>query len=158
MYDVLIQGRPLGEVTVPVRELPGLICAPATIDLAGAEIELVSQFSRESRLAASLTSVRAAFLDKSFDISVSIVNTNNRELLLECLESVQRSVTGDVNVEVIVLEIDPSGRRIRLSAKAVMEAREAEEVREWTERNAPPAEGLGTLAEKLRSALKSQEK
>jgi hypothetical protein len=39
-----------------------------------------------------------------------------------------------------------------------MEAREAEEVREWTERNAPPAEGFGTLADKLRSALKSQEK
>ena len=57
-----------------------------------------------------------------------------------------------------VLEVDLSGRRIRLSAKAVMEAREAEEVREWTERNASPAEGLGTLADKLRSALKSQEK
>jgi hypothetical protein len=39
-----------------------------------------------------------------------------------------------------------------------MEAREAEEVREWTERNAPPAEGSGILADKLRSALKSQEK
>jgi predicted RNA-binding protein with RPS1 domain len=63
-----------------------------------------------------------------------------------------------VDVEVIVLEVDPAGRRIRLSAKAVAEAREAEEVREWTERNAPPAEGYGTLADKLRSALKSQEK
>jgi hypothetical protein len=39
-----------------------------------------------------------------------------------------------------------------------MDAREAEEVREWTERNAPPAEGYGALADKLRSALKSQEK
>jgi len=39
-----------------------------------------------------------------------------------------------------------------------MDAREAEEVREWTERNAPPAEGSGILADKLRSALKSQEK
>jgi hypothetical protein len=59
---------------------------------------------------------------------------------------------------VIVLEIDPAGRRIRLSAKAVLEARETEEVREWTERNAPPPGGLGTLADKLRSALKSLEK
>jgi hypothetical protein len=39
-----------------------------------------------------------------------------------------------------------------------MEAREAEEVREWTEPNAPPAEGLGTLADNLHSALKSREK
>jgi small subunit ribosomal protein S1 len=71
---------------------------------------------------------------------------------------VQRAFPVGADVEVIVLEVDPSGRRIRLSAKAVMEAREAEEVREWAERNAPPAEGFGLLADKLRSALKSQEK
>jgi len=70
----------------------------------------------------------------------------------------QRAFPVGADVEVIVLEVDPSGRRIRLSAKAVLEAREAEEVREWTERNAPPAEGSGILADKLRSALKSQEK
>ncbi len=70
----------------------------------------------------------------------------------------QRAFPVGADVEVIVLEVDPSGRRIRLSAKAVLEAREAEEVREWTERNAPPAGGLGTFAEKLRSAVKSQEK
>jgi len=71
---------------------------------------------------------------------------------------VQRAFPVGADVEVVVLEVDPSGRRIRLSAKAVQEAREAEEVREWTERNAPSAEGLGTLADKLRAALKSQEK
>ncbi len=71
---------------------------------------------------------------------------------------VQRTFPVGADVEVIVLEVDPSGRRIRLSAKAVMEAREAEEVREWTERQAPPAEGFGTLADKLRSALKPREK
>ena len=71
---------------------------------------------------------------------------------------VWRAFPVGADVEVIVQEVDPSGRRIRLSAKAVMEAREAEEVREWTERNAPPAEGFGTFADKLRSAFKSQEK
>ena len=39
-----------------------------------------------------------------------------------------------------------------------MGAREAEEVRKWTNRNAAPAEGFGTFADKLRSALKSREK
>lgn len=58
------------------------------------------------------------------------------------------------DVEVIVLEVDPAGRRIRLSAKAVLQAREAEEVRAWSERQAPSAQGFGTLADKLRSALK----
>jgi predicted RNA-binding protein with RPS1 domain len=71
---------------------------------------------------------------------------------------VRRALPVGADVEVIVLEVDPSGRRIRLSAKAVAEAREAEEVREWTERNAAPAEGFGTLADKLRSAFKSLEK
>jgi small subunit ribosomal protein S1 len=71
---------------------------------------------------------------------------------------VRRAFPVGADVEVIVLEIDPAGRRIRLSAKAVLEAREAEEVREWTERNAPPAEGFGTFADKLRSAFKSPQK
>jgi small subunit ribosomal protein S1 len=62
-------------------------------------------------------------------------------------------------VEVIVLEVDPSGRRIRLSAKAVLDAREADEVREYNERAAAaPPEGFGSLADKLRSALKPREK
>jgi N-acetylglucosaminyl-diphospho-decaprenol L-rhamnosyltransferase len=38
------------------------------------------------------------------DISVSIVNTNSRELLLACLDSVHRSITDDVGVEVVVLD------------------------------------------------------
>ena len=58
----------------------------------------------------------------------------------------------------VVLDVDSGGRRIRLSAKAVMEAREAEEVREWKERQAPPADGFGTFADKLRSALKPRNK
>ncbi len=62
------------------------------------------------------------------------------------------------DVEVLVLEVDPSGRRIRLSAKAVVHAREADEVREWTERSAPSAEGFGALADKLRSALQPRKK
>ncbi|MBL1066124.1 ParA family protein [Streptomyces sp. 7-21] len=50
IYDVLIESKPLAEVVQPVRDVEGLFCAPATIDLAGAEIELVSVVARESRL------------------------------------------------------------------------------------------------------------
>jgi small subunit ribosomal protein S1 len=72
---------------------------------------------------------------------------------------VRRVLPIGADVEVIVLEVDPSGRRIRLSAKAVADARETEEVREWTERgDARSAEGFGTLADKLRSALEPGEK
>ena len=50
IYDVLVESRPLSEVVQPVPDVEGLFCAPATIDLAGAEIELVSLVARESRL------------------------------------------------------------------------------------------------------------
>lgn len=50
IYDVLVESKPLAEVVQPVPDVEGLFCAPATIDLAGAEIELVSLVARESRL------------------------------------------------------------------------------------------------------------
>ena len=63
------------------------------------------------------------------------------------------------DVEVAVLEVDPAGRRIRLSVKALLDAREADEVREYTERaDARSSEGFGSLADKLRGALKPREK
>jgi len=58
-------------------------------------------------------------------------------------------------VEVSVLEVEPAGRRIRLSRKAVLESEERREVREYTERSGTaPTESFGSLADKLRSALK----
>ena len=63
------------------------------------------------------------------------------------------------DVEVMVVEVDPQSRRIRLSRKAVLQAQEAEELREYTEReDAGPKEGFGSLADKLRGALKPREK
>src|SRR3712207_7362416 len=50
VYDWLIDNAPLAEVAQAVEGIPNLFCVPATIDLAGAEIELVSVVARESRL------------------------------------------------------------------------------------------------------------
>ena len=44
---------------------------------------------------------------------------------------VPRAFPVGADVDVIVLEVDPSGRRIRLSSKAIADAHEAEEVREY---------------------------
>jgi small subunit ribosomal protein S1 len=62
-------------------------------------------------------------------------------------------------VEVAVLEVDPSGRRIRLSRREVLEANEREEVREYVERKTEnPSESFGSLADKLRGAMKARER
>ncbi|GMA87067.1 hypothetical protein GCM10025868_23170 [Angustibacter aerolatus] len=39
IYDVLVEGRPMHEVVQSCPDVERLLCAPATIDLAGAEIE-----------------------------------------------------------------------------------------------------------------------
>jgi chromosome partitioning protein len=54
IYDVVVEGRPLIEVVQTTVEFPTLHCAPATLDLAGAEIELVSLVARENRLLRAL--------------------------------------------------------------------------------------------------------
>jgi chromosome partitioning protein len=50
VYDVLVEGSPIADVVQQSPAVPRLRCVPATIDLAGAEIELVSLVARESRL------------------------------------------------------------------------------------------------------------
>jgi chromosome partitioning protein len=54
IYDVVVEGRDLTEVVQACPDVSNLWCAPATIDLAGAEIELVSLVARESRLKRAL--------------------------------------------------------------------------------------------------------
>ena len=54
IYDVVVGGVELEGVVVPSPENPKLLCAPANLDLAGAEIELVSLVAREYRLKRAL--------------------------------------------------------------------------------------------------------
>ncbi|MBA3741684.1 ParA family protein [Sporichthya sp.] len=49
-YELLVEGTGIKECVQEVEGLPGLLCVPATIDLAGAELELVPMVARESRL------------------------------------------------------------------------------------------------------------
>ncbi|KYH44203.1 chromosome partitioning protein [Branchiibius sp. NY16-3462-2] len=63
IYDVITDDRPLAEVLQECPDIPGLWCAPATIDLAGAEIELVSLVARESRLKRAVDEQLAAMGD-----------------------------------------------------------------------------------------------
>ncbi|WP_344085990.1 ParA family protein [Luedemannella helvata] len=61
VYDCLIDNTPIDDVVQQVQGIPNLWCVPATIDLAGAEIELVSVVARESRLARALQNHKAEY-------------------------------------------------------------------------------------------------
>jgi chromosome partitioning protein len=50
VYEVLIDDEDLAGVLQECPRVPRLLCAPATVDLSGAEIELVSLVARENRL------------------------------------------------------------------------------------------------------------
>ena len=54
VYDVIINDMPMSEVVQKSPEFGALFCVPATIHLAGAEIELVSLVAREQRLSRAL--------------------------------------------------------------------------------------------------------
>ena len=61
VYDVLVQGASIADIAIPAADVPGLDCVPATIDLAGAEIELVSVVARESRLRKAVDALKTAY-------------------------------------------------------------------------------------------------
>lgn len=56
-YELLIGNADLQQAIVKCPDLPGVTAIPATIDLAGAEIELVSVVAREYRLQRALSSL-----------------------------------------------------------------------------------------------------
>jgi chromosome partitioning protein len=66
VYNMLVEDQPLAGVIKPAAGIPNLFCAPATIDLAGAEIELVPLVARESRLARALSGFDSSGLDYIF--------------------------------------------------------------------------------------------
>jgi chromosome partitioning protein len=63
IYHVLVDDQPLVGIIRAVDDIPLLYCAPATIDLAGAEIELVPMVAREGRLSRALASYDESQLD-----------------------------------------------------------------------------------------------
>jgi chromosome partitioning protein len=54
VYEALLGDMPITEAAVESSASPNLLCVPATIDLAGSEIELVSLVARENRLRQAL--------------------------------------------------------------------------------------------------------
>jgi chromosome partitioning protein len=141
-YDVLISGQPMTEAIVPTA-VTNLWVVPSTIDLAGAEVELVALFSREGRLSRALEAVLASFdfvlLDCPPSLGLLTVNalTAARELLvpIQCeyyaLEGLGQLLR---NVRLVQQNVNPSLRltgivmtmfdgRTKLSEQVVAEVR-----------------------------------
>jgi chromosome partitioning protein len=66
VYNVLVDDQPLSSIVRQTDEVDGLYCVPATIDLAGAEIELVPMVARETRLSRALAAYDRSNLDYIF--------------------------------------------------------------------------------------------
>ncbi len=57
VYEVLVQDVPMEDVVAPTT-IRNLYCVPASLDLAGAEVELVSMLARETRLREAMKGIR----------------------------------------------------------------------------------------------------
>ena len=56
-YDILVDGASVASATIPTI-VPGMVLIPSSLDLSGAELELVAEWRREYRLRDALESVR----------------------------------------------------------------------------------------------------
>ena len=63
VYHALVEDEEIRKLAQAVPDIPNLWCAPATIDLAGAEIELVSLVAREARLKRAFAAYDTSDLD-----------------------------------------------------------------------------------------------
>ena len=143
VYDVVVSEEPIESAIVPTA-VKGLDAVPSTIDLAGAEIELVSQFSRENRLKKALVPVTGdrydfVFLDCPPSLGLLTINalTAAEELivpiqceyyaleglgqLLRNVNLVQQNINPELRLTGIVMTMfDP---RTKLSEQVVDEVR-----------------------------------
>jgi chromosome partitioning protein len=144
VYDVVVGEASIADAVVQTP-VPNLWAVPSTIDLAGAEIELVSQFSRELRLRRALEPLREAttydyvFLDCPPSLGLLTINALAAALelivpiqceyyaleglgqLLRNVSLVQQNINPNLQLTGIVMTMfDP---RTKLSEQVVAEVR-----------------------------------
>jgi chromosome partitioning protein len=142
MYDVVINEVPI-ENCIEATSFRNLFVAPASLDLAGAEIELVPAFSRELRLRRALAAVNDDYDFVLIDCppSLGLLTVNGlaaaHEVLvpIQCeyyaleglgqllrnVELVRRSLNPDLDVSTIVLVMYDA--RTKLADQVVQEVR-----------------------------------
>jgi chromosome partitioning protein len=141
-YDLLLGDASLAEVARPTA-IEGLDCAPASLDLAGAEVELVSSLAREHKLAEALADAtdryRMIFVDCPPSLGLLTINAlvAARDLivpvqceyyaleglgqLLSTAERVRRSLNSELRIAGVVLTMYDA--RTKLSGQVAEEVR-----------------------------------
>jgi chromosome partitioning protein len=143
MYHVLMHDEPLENVVEPT-DVKGLFVAPASLDLAGAEIELVPAFSRETRLRQAIATVIDDYDYVLIDCppTLGLLTVNGLSAANEVMVPIQTEYyalegLGQLlrNVDLVKRNLNPSleistivcvmyDRRTKLSAQVVDEVRE----------------------------------
>lgn len=147
VYDVLVEDVPLADVVHDCPDIPGLQCVPATIDLAGAEIELVSFVAREMRLQRAVRAYLQQvddppdyiFIDCPPSLGLLTINAfvaghevlipiqceyyalEGLSMLLRNIEMIQRHLNPEIDVSTILLTMYDA--RTRLSSQVADEVR-----------------------------------
>ncbi len=141
-YDLLVDQMDIGRCTVP-SSIPGLDVVPATVDLSGAEIELVSVGERTGRLRSALEGHRGhdvCFIDCPPSLGLLTLNAltaadtlivplqceffalEGLSQLLQTVEQVQQRFNSDLGIVGIVLTM--FDRRNRLTDQVADDVRE----------------------------------
>ncbi len=143
MYDVLVEEIPLEQAIVKT-DIPCLSLAPSTVDLSGAEVELVSIIAREMRLRNALSPVMEQYqyviVDCPPSLGLLTINTlaacdsvlipiqceyyalEGLGQLLGTIRLVQRNLNPRLKIEGVLLTMYDA--RLNLSKQVAEEARE----------------------------------
>ena len=144
VYDVLIGERTLSDAIVPRVQFKHLDVAPATPDLAGAEVELVDRNGRERVMREAVTTVRSNYDYVIIDCppSLGLITLNmlaaadalliplqceyyaleGLSQLLNTVHLIQRSANPDLAIDGVLLTMYDA--RLNLSRQVATEARE----------------------------------
>jgi chromosome partitioning protein len=141
-YDLLIESLPVSECIFPTT-IPNLDLLPATVDLSGAELELVGEVDRAQRLRTALSGYRGhdiCFIDCPPSLGLLTLNAltaadallvplqceffalEGLSQLLQTVERVQERFNGDLGIIGVVLTM--FDRRNRLTDQVAEDVRE----------------------------------
>ena len=98
VHDVLIDGEPIADIVQPTM-LKKLFVAPATIQLAGAEVELVSVVSRETMLKNAFTAADSVLIP----IQSEFYALEGVSQLVKTITIVQQTSNKDLEIEGVLL-------------------------------------------------------